>query len=79
MCLREFILGGRGLGQGHLEFGPDNRQWRAELVGRIGREFALGSESVLEPLQHRVELVAQLAQFVMRPSERDALMQIVVG
>jgi hypothetical protein len=60
-------LGGRGperllqlpsrprLAQRQLELGLQEREWRAELVARVGDEAALACERALEAVEHRVQ------------------------
>ena len=53
-----------GVGERHVELGPDDGQRPAQLVAGLGDEPALRGERVAEPLEHRVEGVGELAQLV---------------
>jgi hypothetical protein len=48
-------------------------------VRGVGHEAPLALEGGLEPLEHRVEGVGQLAQLVARAVERDARVERAVG
>jgi hypothetical protein len=71
--------GGVWIGQADLEDRALQRQRRAQLVRGVGDELALRGERGLEPLEQLVEGVAELAQLVVGPVEREALVQVGRG
>ena len=52
---------------GDVEKGLRDRQRRAQLVGGVGRESLLLGDVRLEPREHGVEAVGELAELVLRP------------
>ena len=57
-------LAGFGVDQGHLQLGPHPRQRRAQVVGDGVAGVADGRHGRLQPIQHGVQPLAQLIQFV---------------
>ena len=53
-----------GLGQ-HLDVGAQAGDRRAQLVRGVGDELALGGDRALERVEHRVEVLGQLADLVV--------------
>jgi hypothetical protein len=48
-------------------------------VARVGDEAALRVERLGKPVEHLVQGLAQLAQLVVGPGDRDALVQMLLG
>ena len=70
-------VGDRGVGVGErdLDLGADHGQRRAQLVAGVRDEAALAVERGLQPVEHPVERVGELAQLVARAGHRDPLPQ----
>ena len=58
------VVAGR-VGAGHVEQGLRDRERRAQLVGGVGREPLLLGDLRLEPREHGVEGVGELAELVV--------------
>ena len=71
------LLGRARATQGELELGLEQRQGRAELVARVGREAPLALEPVLEPVEHLVECRAEAADLVVRLGQRQPRARLV--
>ena len=44
----QLVRRGIGIGEGDIDFGADDRQWRSQLVRRVGDEATLGGECRLQ-------------------------------
>ena len=53
-----------------------DREWGAQLMGGVGDEPLLALEGSLEPVEHLVEGLGQLLEFVARPAQRDSRRQV---
>ena len=62
----------------HLQVAADDRDRRPQLVAGVGDELALQREGLLEPVEHRVEQVAELADLVVGGDD-DPARQVVGG
>ena len=56
---------------GDVEQGLRDRQWRAQLVGRVGGEPPLLGDVCFEPSEHGVEAVGQLTELVVASFQLD--------
>ncbi len=63
----------RGVGAGHVQQRLGDRQRGAQLVRRVGREPPLLGHVRLEPGQHRVEGVGELAELVLAARQPHAV------
>ena len=60
-----------GVGEGHVDLGPQHRQRRAQLVAGVGDEPALRVERRLQPVEHRVEARGQLGHLAPGVPQRQ--------
>ncbi len=60
-----------GVGEGHVDLGPQHRQRRAQLVAGVGDEAALRVERRLQPVEHRVEARGQLGHLAPGVPQRQ--------
>ena len=67
----ELLLVAHGIGAGHFEKRLRDRQRRAQLVGGVGRESLLLGDLGLEPGEHGIEAVGQLAELLLTSLQRD--------
>src|SRR5439155_23975217 len=58
------LLGSTCVAQRELELGPQEGEWRAQLMSRVGDEVPFPLERVLEPLEHCVQRVAEPLELV---------------
>ena len=56
-----------------------DRQRRAQLVRRVGREALLARERVVEPVEHVVEVVGELLELVAAAAQADAVVEPAGG
>jgi hypothetical protein len=64
-----------GIGQRHVEHRPLDRIGRAQLVGGVGGEPALFVERSLQPVEHRIEGVGELAELIVPAAELHPLVE----
>jgi hypothetical protein len=67
------------LGEDDVDRGAHDGQWRAKFVAGVGDELPLAAERAIEPLEHDIEGVGELAQFVARTLQGDALGEVLLG
>ena len=67
------------LGEDDVDRGAHDGQRRAQLMARVGDELPLAGERAVEPFEHGVEGVGELAQLVARALQRDALGQVLLA
>jgi hypothetical protein len=72
------VAGRLGLGEDDVHRGAHDGQRRAKLMACVGDELPLAGERAVEPFQHRVERVGELAQLVARALQSDALGQVLL-
>lgn len=63
-------------GEYGVQVGADDRERAAQLVRGVVDELALGAEGLVEPVEHRVHRVGEVAEFVLRAVQADALRQV---
>ena len=61
-----------GLRERHIEGRPDDRERVAQLMRGVLDERALRPDAAVEPVEHPVEGIGQIAQLVLRAVEMDA-------
>ena len=66
------------LGEDDVDRGAHDGQRRAKLMACVGDELPLAGERAVEPFEHRVEGVGELAQLVARALQGDALGQVLL-
>ena len=69
----------RRFGEDDVDRGAHQSQRRAQLMARVGDELPLAGEGAVEPLEHGVEGVGELAQLVARSLQSDALGQVLLA
>ena len=60
-----------GVGEGHVDLGPQHRQRRAQLVAGVGDEAALRVERRLQPVEHGVETGGQVGHLAPGVPQRQ--------
>ncbi len=60
---------------GALDSGAQHREWRLELVARVGGEASQGDEAPLEPHHHLVQRLGQSAELVLHARLRQSPVQ----
>ena len=62
-----------------LGFGDHARERRAQLVRDLGREALFVTEARREPVEQRVERGRELGHLVVRPAEREAIVEVALA
>ena len=64
------------VGSQHLDLGAHRCQWRAQLVRGVSDEASLRAEHCVQPREHSIEGIRQLAQLVARSLQADPLVEV---
>ena len=75
--LAQLLGAGVGVGERHVDLGAHDGQGRAQLVRGVGDEVALAGEGAVQPAEHAVEGVGELAELVGGPRQVDPLAEVL--